>query len=219
DPLVGLSNPEVAVVAPVNNYMMTTGADVSIEASALAKNDASIAKVEFYANGDKIGEAQSAPYEIVWKNVPDGTHYIVAKAMDDQGYKTDSSTVFVHAKTINDIHPWNSADIGNVRIPGHTPLGEQADQLIVKAAGDIGGTEDAFHYAYQQSTGNMEVIAKIEKITPTDREAEAGITFRERVDADPPFVALLVPYIRTGLKGVTLSGTVDAGYVSTREPN
>lgn len=219
DPLVGLSNPEVAVVAPVNKYMMTTGADVSIEASALAKNDASIAKVEFYANGDKIGEAQSAPYEIVWKNVPDGTHYIVAKAMDDQGYKTDSSTVFVHANTINDIHPWNSADIGNVRIPGHTQLGEQADQVIVKAAGDIGGTEDAFHYAYQQSTGNMEVIAKIEHITPTDSEAEAGIMFRERLDADSPFVALMVPYIRTGLKGVTLSRSVEGGSVSKIEPN
>src|SRR5690606_9756835 len=52
-----------------------------------------------------------------------------------------------------------------------------------------------------------------------DSEAEAGIMFRERLDADSPFVALMVPYIRTGLKGVTLSRSVEGGSVSKIEPN
>lgn len=219
DSLIGLANPEVEIVAPANQVIVEAGDHLMIEALAAAKGSRSIAKAEFYVNGNKLGEALDAPYAYEWMNVPDGTHYVVVKAIDDGGFATNSSTVFVHANTTNDISPWQSVDVGSVRIPGHTQIGENADQIIVKSSGDIAGSNDAFHFAYQQASGNLEVMARIDYITPTDSEAEAGIMIREELDADSPFVALLGSYIKEGMKGITMSRNTQGSNASTIEPN
>ena len=61
--------------------------------------------------------------------------------------------------------------------------------MTVKSAGDIGGTKDVFHFAYQEIEGDAEIVARVESITPTNEEAEAGIMFRESLKEDAPFVS------------------------------
>ncbi|WP_246061758.1 DUF1349 domain-containing protein [Paenibacillus oralis] len=174
--------------------------------------------MEFYLNGEKMGEDDRKAYRFRWKDAVDGTHYWVAKAIDDTGTSAFSTNVVVHVNTKTKIKPWDSADVGSPGIPGHTQLGESPGELTVKSAGDIGGTKDSFHFAYQKHTGDMEIIAKVESITPTNEGAEAGVMFRESLTEDAPFVSLVVPYIRTGKRGVTLSRAAEGGEVSVIQP-
>lgn len=85
DPLVTLSQ-------PVNNILVTSGDSVLISADA-SDPDAGdmITKVEFYINGDKIGEATSAPYQVYWKSIGNGEVKVTAVSYDSKGGKATSS--------------------------------------------------------------------------------------------------------------------------------
>ncbi len=74
-PTVALTEPDPEEVfnAPASVYMTADAAD----------SDGTIAKVEYYANGTKIGEATTAPYAFFWNNVYTGSYNITAKAIDD----------------------------------------------------------------------------------------------------------------------------------------
>lgn len=216
----GSKNPEVVITAPANNAIVKSGSKVRIEASA-SDTDGTIKKVEFYLNGEKIGEDTTKPYSFNWNKVEDGTHYLIALATDDTGAAAYSTKVTVHANTKGGIKPWKSTDIGNPGIPGHTQTGASAQEVTVKSAGDIGGADggtDAFHFAYQKIRGNAEIVAKIESISPTNEEAEAGVMFRAGLSENSPFAALVTPYVRTGKRSVTLSRAVEGGEVSRIQP-
>ncbi|MEL6976104.1 MAG: Ig-like domain-containing protein [Bacteroidota bacterium] len=81
-------NPTVSFVSPTNApvggpHVWNT---ISVELNA-ADADGSIAKVEFFANGVKEGEATAAPYTFDWdtKNVEDGSVELKATVTDDEG--------------------------------------------------------------------------------------------------------------------------------------
>ena len=213
----GSANPSAVITAPANNTVVKAGSNVTIEAT-VSDEDGSVSKVEFYRNGEKVGEDDSMPFRYEWTDAADGTHYWTAKAIDDTGTMAFSTSVVVHANTEGSIKPWKSVDIGSPGIPGHTQLGDAPGEVTVKAAGDIGGTKDVFHFAYQKIEGDAEIVARVESITPTNEEAEAGIMFRESLKEDAPFVSLVVPYIRTGKRGVTLSRAEEGGEVTRIQP-
>ena len=54
-----------------------------------------IAKVEFFANGNKLGEVTNAPYIYPWNNAPLGTYSLTAIATDTAGVTTTSIPVSV----------------------------------------------------------------------------------------------------------------------------
>ncbi|MBD2867093.1 pectinesterase family protein [Paenibacillus arenilitoris] len=216
----GSENPTAVITEPANNAVVEAGSNVTIEASA-ADEDGTVTKVEFYRNGEKVGEDDSKPYRFEWTEAADGTHYWAAKAIDETGTSTFSTSVVVHANTEGGIEPWQSADVGSPGIPGHAQLGDAPGELTVKSAGDIGGksgTKDAFHFAYQEITGNAEIVAKVESVTATNEEAEAGVMFRSSLSEDSPFASLVVPYMRTGKRGVTLSRATAGGEVARIQP-
>jgi chitodextrinase len=76
-------NPVVALTEPIANSTFTEGETVKLTATA-SDADGSVAKIEFYAENVKIGEATTAPYTINWTNVAKGTYSITAKATDNQ---------------------------------------------------------------------------------------------------------------------------------------
>ncbi|WP_019639610.1 Ig-like domain-containing protein [Paenibacillus fonticola] len=214
----GSVNPSVTITLPANNAVIESGSTVMFHTDVSDK-DGTVTKVEFYRNGEKVGEDKSKPFHFKWKDAANGTHYWVAKAIDDSGTSAFSTNVVIHVNTRGSITPWKAADVGNPGIPGHTELGESPDELIIKSAGDIGGTKDAFHFAYQEITGDAAIVAKVESVTATNEEAEAGLMFRNSLKEDSPFVSLLVPYIRTGKRGVTLSRAEEGGEVSRIQPD
>ncbi len=84
--------PTIAVTAPADGTEYTQGDDVVLEANAV-DNDGTIAKVEFFADGSKLGEDTSAPYSCTWAGAGVGSHSLTATATDNAGGTATSSAV------------------------------------------------------------------------------------------------------------------------------
>lgn len=84
--------PAVSVTNPANNASFTEGA-ITIEASA-SDSDGSVALVEFFVDATKVGEDNSAPYSLV-QAFTAGSYILTAKATDDDGANTTSSTIAI----------------------------------------------------------------------------------------------------------------------------
>jgi Bacterial Ig domain len=85
--------PAVNLTLPTNRTY-TAPADVVMNASA-SDSDGSVTRVEFYQGTVKIGEVTSSPYAFTWRNVPAGSYTIAARAIDDLGASTNSSSISV----------------------------------------------------------------------------------------------------------------------------
>ncbi|BCU76364.1 Ig-like domain-containing protein [Luteolibacter sp. LG18] len=78
------SFPTVTLDSPLNNGTTTAGLPLTLTATA-SDTDGTIAKVEFYDGGTKLGEATSAPFSFVWTNPTLGSHTLSARAIDNLG--------------------------------------------------------------------------------------------------------------------------------------
>src|SRR5690606_24507497 len=92
--------PVVQLTNPSNNARFDQGASVTLSASA-TDSDGSIAKVEFFNGGAKLGEDTSSPYSYTWSNLPAGSHSITAKATDNKSATTTSQTVIINVTAAN----------------------------------------------------------------------------------------------------------------------
>jgi hypothetical protein len=82
--------PTASLDAPAANATFANGETIRITATA-ADSDGSVSKVEFFADGVKIGEDTSAPFEFDWVNPPTGAHMITVRATDNGGAVTLSA--------------------------------------------------------------------------------------------------------------------------------
>jgi hypothetical protein len=90
----GMNNlPFAALTSPLDGASFTPG-DVTLSANA-GDADGTVSLVEFYADTNKIGEASSAPYSIVWTNPPPGSYALSVHAIDNEGGVGVSSPVQV----------------------------------------------------------------------------------------------------------------------------
>ncbi len=88
-PLVDLTTPPAGT-----SNSVTLGTSIPIAAQA-SDPDGSISKVEFFANGNKVGERTASPFGMVWSTAGLGTHVISAIATDNAGASTTSAAVSV----------------------------------------------------------------------------------------------------------------------------
>lgn len=72
------------ITSPGDSVEFPNPTDIIIRADAIAC-DESIAKVEFYSDGNKIGEDNSFPYLFNWNNPPSGNHNLTVKAITNSG--------------------------------------------------------------------------------------------------------------------------------------
>jgi hypothetical protein len=90
----GNASPAVSVTAPAEGAVSFTSSPLTLVATASA-SDASIAKVEFFANQSELGTVSTPPYTFVWPNAPAGQYRIFARATDTLNEATDSAGVDV----------------------------------------------------------------------------------------------------------------------------
>lgn len=90
--------PKVNITSPTNNSTFENGATITIEANA-SDSDGTIAMVEFFNGTVKLGEATVAPYSAVLANAAAGTYQLSAKATDNKGAVTTSTSVQVTVKS------------------------------------------------------------------------------------------------------------------------
>jgi Bacterial Ig domain len=89
--------PTVSITSPAPGLTFGLGSAVILAAQA-ADVDGSVTSVRFFANGQAVGTASSAPYLVSWNPQAAGNYSITAQATDDFGNVTTSTAVSV---TIN----------------------------------------------------------------------------------------------------------------------
>jgi hypothetical protein len=92
--------PSVSITSPANNATYTALASVPIAADA-ADSDGTVAKVEFFNGGAKLGEDADANggWTYTWSGVAAGSYSLTAVATDDDGAATTSTAINI---TVND---------------------------------------------------------------------------------------------------------------------
>ncbi|MFZ4763976.1 MAG: Ig-like domain-containing protein, partial [Roseimicrobium sp.] len=79
--------PTISLTAPTSSYMPY---DVALTASA-SDADGTVANVEFFVNGSKVGEDTIAPYAFSWTPPAVGSYSVFARAQDNLGARTSSA--------------------------------------------------------------------------------------------------------------------------------
>lgn len=80
----GALPPEVTLTGPATTTVYAVDAPVTVSANAVADTNRTVGKVEFYADGQKIGEDVSTPYSATWTPSEVKTTMVQAIAFDDE---------------------------------------------------------------------------------------------------------------------------------------
>jgi hypothetical protein len=88
--------PTVEIIDPIDGRAVLPLANLTI--TATAADDGSIAKVEFFEGGNKLGESTMPPYRAIFPAIPLGTYLLTAVATDDLGLTTTSATINIAAQ-------------------------------------------------------------------------------------------------------------------------
>jgi chitinase len=91
--------PTVSITAPANNTTVAVGSNVVVNATA-SDAGGSITKVEFYLDGNKVGEDASSPYSFTITSIAAGSHTIMARATDNSA-NTATASVSITAGSAN----------------------------------------------------------------------------------------------------------------------
>ncbi len=86
--------PTASITGPANNAAFDNGADIDITADA-ADSDGTVATVEFFSNGERLGEDTTSPYSFTVTGAAGGTYSLTVRATDDAGASTTSAAVSV----------------------------------------------------------------------------------------------------------------------------
>ncbi len=108
--------------------------------------------------------------------------------------------------------PWVAQDVGAPSPTGTSSY--DAGTFTITASGvDIWGTSDQFHFVYQQVSGDVEVIARVGSLSPTNNWAKAGIMFRSSLSGSSPEVLTAV----TAGNGVTFQHRATSGQTTVSD--
>jgi hypothetical protein len=115
--------------------------------------------------------------------------------------------------------PWADGDVGSPGAAGSASYSGGTFQ-IASAGADIYGTSDAFHFVYQNVSGDAEIVARVSSLTNTSQWAKAGVMARQSLDASSSFAySALWPASGAFLEWRASSGTAaDNGAVASLSP-
>lgn len=190
------TNPDITVKSPavasmdvtydkINNAGFWMVADentpVSYKASASAKDGTQIAKMELWDGTSKI-ETYDGTAEIDDSiSLGAGAHYLMSKAYNNLGEVTQSPVSIVYVtgadgKTIT--------EIGSVPYPGKSRVWTNDGKTYIAGSGLINKKSDACSFYSFETDGDFEFSCKVEDIPKYENSTQAGIMFRETLDAN-----------------------------------
>jgi len=102
--------------------------------------------------------------------------------------------------------PWSHADIGAVPFPGSVQYSNGTFSVTASGA-DIWGTADAFHFVYQQLSGDFTVQARVASVQQASTWSKAGVMIRETLSPSSKHAFALV----SAAKGVALQWRATTG--------
>ncbi len=93
--------PTVAITQPGNDSSVP-GGTVNLAATA-SDSDGIVSKVEFFEGSNKLGEDDTAPYELAWPAVSPGAYTLTAVATDNDAATTTSAPVSITVLPVTDL--------------------------------------------------------------------------------------------------------------------
>jgi Esterase-like activity of phytase/Bacterial Ig domain/PA14 domain/Secretion system C-terminal sorting domain/Bacterial protein of unknown function (DUF839) len=118
--------PLINITNPIAGNPYNAGSNISFNAQA-TDADGVISKVEFFNNGNKIGEDSTAPYSYNGQSVEAGSYMLTAKATDNNGATAVSNPVSI---TVTGCTP-----VGNISAEGYNNIaGSQVADLTSNPA-------------------------------------------------------------------------------------
>jgi hypothetical protein len=91
--------PAVTLTSPISGLKVNAPGSATVSADA-SDADGTIARVEFFDYGTKIGEDPFPPYSLTVYNLLPGPHALKARAIDNAGARTDSSISYVTVRSL-----------------------------------------------------------------------------------------------------------------------
>ena len=80
--------------------------------------------------------------------------------------------------------PWVAQDIGAPAVSGSSSYDSTQKAFTISAAGsDVWGTSDQFQFVYQQITGDVDIMARVDSLLQTDQWSKAGVMIRSSLAA------------------------------------
>lgn len=93
--------PSISITAPSNGSNIEPGSDIVITADA-NDSDGMVTLVEFFEDGQKLGEDTTAPYSFTWTDAAEGEYILTARATDNEdGVRTSLSTRITVSNQVN----------------------------------------------------------------------------------------------------------------------
>ena len=155
--------PAVFLTSPLNNATFSAGTDINLIANA-TDSDGTVARVEFFANGAKIGEDTTSPFSHSENNVPPGAFVLTARATDAQGASSDSGPVEIF------VNGSGGSLAGSLTMPTALPT---SVNLTVEGSRDWTHWGLATNNIFNHKTGVIPQISDFTKIGPGPTEVYA----------------------------------------------
>jgi predicted phage tail protein len=93
--------PTVSLTSPGEGWLYNAPANLPLRATATPEVDTTITRVEFYANGNLVGQDATAAYAFNWNGVAAGTYVLTARAIDSTGAEATSAARTVTVSDTN----------------------------------------------------------------------------------------------------------------------
>jgi hypothetical protein len=87
----------VKLISPNNKREVKSGENLNLKVELLEFED-KVDFVEYLLNGELLGESETQPYVFQWKNIPEGDHQLVARAIDAKGLVVYSEPMTLSAR-------------------------------------------------------------------------------------------------------------------------
>lgn len=125
--------PTVALTGPAEGASIAMPAVVAMTADAT--DNGTVTKVEFFANGNKVGEDSGAPFSFDWAPSISGPYALTATATDDSGASTTSATVNIVVT-----NPGNAGPAVAITSPLDGAVVPASSLVVSATASDTDGT-------------------------------------------------------------------------------
>jgi uncharacterized repeat protein (TIGR03806 family) len=148
--------PVINFTAPVNNASFEAPANISLQATA-SDSDGTVALIEFFQGGTKLGEATASSFSMTWSNVAAGSYTLTARATDSQGLRATSGPVNI---SVND-KPQTNPPSGSFALVLEAEAATLASPMVARADSTAFGGQYIVTttYGYGSATFNVNLPA------------------------------------------------------------
>ena len=180
-----VARPSVRITSPTPMQALQPGPNTLVAEATDAEN--AISKVEFFIDGEKVGEDTTAPYEVEWTETEEDYYVVHAVATNAEGLSSDSRRVRFTVGTFGVRPPWQTFE----SIPQGQPepaFDQLGNNFTVTAAGaDLWRSANEFGAVFLEEGApeNFVATVKVASFDGTHSNSKAGIIVRNDISGDP----------------------------------